>query len=62
MSEWNDPKFKDLLTSCIWNSNAVEVKKILSMPEWNDPKFRDLITSNIWDSNKIKVKKIAPKY
>ena len=27
---WSDPKFKDLLTSNIWNSNAKEVQKKLS--------------------------------
>ena len=51
MKEWNDPKFQDLLTSTIWNSNYEDIKKILEMKEWNDPKFQGLLTSNIWASN-----------
>ena len=48
---WSDPKFKDLLTSNIWNSNAEEVQTILSLKEWDDPKFQGLLTSSIWKSN-----------
>ena len=55
---WSDPKFKDLLTSNIWNSNAKEVQKILSLKEWDDPKFKDLLTSSIWNSNAKEVQTI----
>ena len=55
---WSDPKFKDLLTSNIWNSNAEEVQTILSLKEWDDPKFKDLLTSSIWNSNAKEVQTI----
>lgn len=58
MPEWNDPRFKSLLTSGIWHRNADEVKKIISMSEWNDPKFKNLLTSCIWHSNAEEVKEI----
>lgn len=50
MSEWNDPKFKGLLTANIWRTNIENIRKILSMPEWNDPRFQGLLTPNIWNS------------
>ncbi|MCI8778878.1 MAG: hypothetical protein HFI87_06995 [Bacilli bacterium] len=58
MPEWDDPKFKPLLTSNIWRSNYNEISKILKMDEWNDPKFKPLLTSNIWHSNYDEISKI----
>ena len=58
MSEWNDPKFKNLLTSTIWSSKASEIGKILNMPEWNDPRFKGLLTSCIWTSNVNEIRKV----
>lgn len=48
---WQDPKFKPLLTSNIWKSNAENVEKILELKQWDDEKFRPLLTSTIWKSN-----------
>ena len=58
MPEWDNEKYKGLLTSGIWQSNYENVKKILSMKEWNNPKFEKLLTSNIWHSNYEEIKKI----
>ena len=58
MPQWEDEKFKGLLTSNIWSSNLAEVKAILEMPQWEDKKFKGLLTSNIWKSNSTEVKAI----
>ena len=58
MKEWEEPKFQDLLTPNIWNSNYEEIKKILEIPEWKEPKYQGLLTSNIWNSNYEDIKKI----
>ena len=57
MPEWDDPKFRGLLTSNIWKKNYDNIIKVLSMPEWNDPRFQGLLTSTIWNSNYDDIKK-----
>ena len=48
MPEWEDEKFKGLLTSTIWNSNATDVKNKLYLPYWNDSKYQHLLTPSIF--------------
>jgi len=58
MKEWEDSRFKPLLTSNIWHTNSEEIKQILSLEQWKDPRFEPLLTSSIWSSNYKKVKEI----
>ena len=58
MPEWNDEKFKYLLTPNIWNSNYENIKKILSMKEWKDDKYDYLLTSSIWYNTPKEIEKI----
>lgn len=56
MPEWENPKFKGLLTSNIWQSNTKDIKEILNMEEWEDPIYEGLLTPNIWKSNPRDIK------
>lgn len=63
LPEWNDEKFKPLLTPSIWQSNNTNVSMILNMSYWNNPKFEKLLTPNIWqnDVNTV-IKKLNLEY
>ena len=50
MPEWEDEKFRGLLTTNIWSSNIDTIEKVLKMPEWEDKKFQKLLTPSIWTS------------
>lgn len=52
MPEWNDPRFKNLLTSTIWNSNVKEIRKVLSMPELQCKEYKQLLCPTIFAINK----------
>ena len=52
MPEWNDPKFKNLLTSTIWISNVNEIRKVLSMPELQCEEYQQLLCPTIFAINK----------
>lgn len=52
MPEWNDPKFKNLLTSTIWISNVNEIRKVLSKPELQCEEYQQLLCPTIFAINK----------
>ena len=58
MPEWNDPKFKEVLTPNIWRSNIKDIKTVLHLPEWDEPKFKHLLTPNIWRAKTREIKEI----
>ena len=47
MPEWNDARFRTLLTSSIWKASYKNIKNVLAMEEWNDPRYSKLLTTNI---------------
>ena len=47
LPEWNEDRFKHLLTPTIWNTNYEDIKIKLEMKEWDDDKFKNLLTPNI---------------
>ena len=52
MPEWNDPRFKNLLTSTIQNSNVKEIRKVLSMSELQCEEYQQLLCPTIFAINK----------
>lgn len=57
LSYFDNPKYRHLLTSNIWQSNVSDIVNILSMKEWDDPRFKGLLTSSIWNYNADNIKK-----
>ena len=57
MEEWNQEKYKNLLTPNIWQRSASEIKAILTLPEWNKD-FSHLLAPNIWSCSYEKIKTI----
>ena len=51
MPEWNDPRFKNLLTSTIQNSNVKEIRKVLSMSELQCEEYQQLLCPTIFAIN-----------
>ena len=47
MPEWNDERFRPLLTSTIWKASYKNIKSVLAMEEWNDTEYSKLLTTNI---------------
>lgn len=59
LKEWEDPRYKYLLTSTIWkNANLSSIRNILHMKEWENPKYEGLLTSSIWGSSYENVRDI----
>ena len=48
MPEWEDEKFKGLLTSTIWNSNYDTVIIKLRLPYWQESKYQHLLVPSIF--------------
>lgn len=51
MDEWNNDKFRGLLSPNIWKCHYEDIKKILNMEEWKEDKFKNMLTSNIWKNS-----------
>lgn len=57
LEEWKDPKFQDLLTSTIWNSNLKEIKNIFQLSILQTEEYKHLLTPSIFQIN---LKNILP--
>lgn len=62
LEEWEDEKFKPLLTSDIWKHKTGKVKKLLEMPEWENEKYTHLLKPSILKVSLINIRELINLY